>query len=287
MKHSPQIVRLAGLMLIIGLSTGASAQAQPPPMQADAVQNDVSMNDQLAELRAKIARLEAALQQNHQGAADPGSSMGPVSGMDDKGMMGGKGMGGKAGMGDKGAMDRSMGSGMSMTSSESPMEMSESGRGMEMGKKKGMGMMGMMKGADGTGGMTMNSALPGFPGASHIYHIGATGFFLDHDEHIELTTDQKATLSRHKELSLLSQNTADRKIDEAEQQLWALTGSDEPDAALIEARVREIEKLRGDQRLAFIRAIGEAAKVLTEDQRKSLLGREPQQPTTDAKQHQH
>ena len=33
-------------------------------------------------------------------------------------------------------------------------------------------------------GMSMPSALPGFPGQSHLYHIGATGFFLDHPEHI-------------------------------------------------------------------------------------------------------
>tara|TARA_R110002111_G_scaffold145211_2_gene211753 strand:- start:505 stop:1332 length:828 start_codon:yes stop_codon:yes gene_type:complete len=275
------------MLLIFALSTTAAAQDGHPSTHPSATQNDMSMNDQLAELRAEIARLEAALQQNHQGEADPGSSMGSMSGMGDKGMMDGMGMGGMADKGDKGAMGQSMKSGMSMKGSEPPMQMGESGRGMEMGKKKGMKMMGMMKGADGTQGMTMNSTLPGFPGASHVYHIGASGFFLDHNEHIELTTDQKAALSQHKEQCLLSQNTVDRKIDEAEQQLWELTASDEPDEALIEAKIREIEKLRGDQRLEFIRAVGEAAKVLTADQRKSLLGQGPQQPPTDAKQHQH
>lgn len=287
MQHAPHLVSLSGLLLIFALSTTAAAQDGHPSKQPSATQNDVSMIDQLAELRATVARLEAALQQNHQGAADLGSSMGSMSDMGDKGMMDGMGMANMADMGDKGAMGQSMGSGMSMKRSESPMEMSESGRGMEMGKKKGMKMMGMMKGADGTQGMAMNSALPGFPGASHIYHIGATGFFLDHDEHIELTTDQKAGLGQHKEQSLLSQNTVDRKIDEAEQQLWELTASDGPDEELIEAKIREIEKLRGDQRLEFIRAVGEAANVLTADQRKSLLGQGPQQPPTDAKQHQH
>jgi hypothetical protein len=36
--------------------------------------------------------------------------------------------------------------------------------------------------------------------------------------------------------------------------------------------VREIEKLRADQRLTFIRAVGEAANLLTDDQRKLLIG---------------
>jgi Spy/CpxP family protein refolding chaperone len=54
--------------------------------------------------------------------------------------------------------------------------------------------------------------------------------------------------------------------------LWELTAADQPDAAKIEAKVREVEKLRGDQRLAFIRAVGEAAQVLTDEQRKVLLG---------------
>ena len=70
---------------------------------------------------------------------------------------------------------------------------------------------------------------------------------------------------------------ARRGIEGAEQELWTLTASDEPDAAKIEAKVREVEKLRGDQRLGFIRAVGEAAKVLTEEQRKSLLGQLPPQ----------
>ena len=42
---------------------------------------------------------------------------------------------------------------------------------------------------DGSGGMNtggMGSALPGFPGASHIYHLGATGFFLDQRENRHL-----------------------------------------------------------------------------------------------------
>jgi Spy/CpxP family protein refolding chaperone len=161
--------------------------------------------------------------------------------------------------------------------------------GMGMMEENGMEMMGMMgmgsmnqtgmPGMKSMDKMKKAAALPGFPGASHIYHIGATGFFLDHPdffldhpEHLTLTTQQQTALNGLKEKALLEKSTTQRKIDEAEQELWTLTASDRPDAARIEAKVREIGKLRGDQRLAFIRAVGEAAKVLTDEQRKTLLG---------------
>jgi Spy/CpxP family protein refolding chaperone len=59
-----------------------------------------------------------------------------------------------------------------------------------------------------------------------------------------------------------------------------LTGADQPAAEKIDAKVREIENLRTDQRLAFIRAVGEAAQVLTDDQRKMLLGQLPPAPSS-------
>jgi hypothetical protein len=77
------------------------------------------------------------------------------------------------------------------------------------------------------GKLRMATALPGFPGASHIYRVGATGFFLDHPEHIKLTTRQQADLNRVKEKALLDKSSGQRKIDEAEQELWALTASDQ------------------------------------------------------------
>ena len=51
-----------------------------------------------------------------------------------------------------------------------------------------------------------------------------------------------------------------------------LTGSDQPDSMTLETKVRDIERLKGDQRIAFIRSVGEAARVLTDDQRAALLG---------------
>jgi len=183
--------------------------------------------------------------------------------MTDDGMqkMGGMGMKKKAGMGMKkmGGMEMKKKAGMGM----GPM----SGQGMS-----GMAMMGQMK---GMGQMQMPSALPGFAGASHIYHIGATSFFLDHSQHITLGQEQQIKLQKIKEKVLLGQATFDRWISQAEQELWVLTSSDRPDAAKIETKIREIGKLGADKRIAYIRAVGEAARVLTDEQRETLVGTLP------------
>lgn len=148
------------------------------------------------------------------------------------------------------------------------------------GMMKMMGMGGMpMGGAGSPAAMAMPSALPGFPGASHIYHIAATGFFLDHPEHITLTIEQQTALSQQKEQALLRQSQYQRRIEEAEQDLWVLTAADQPDAAAIDTKVQQIAKLHGDQRIAFIRAAGEAARLLNAEQRQQLTGMLPPAPT--------
>ncbi len=121
-------------------------------------------------------------------------------------------------------------------------------------------------------GMKIASSQPAIPGVSHLYHIGATGLFLNHAEHIALTTKQQAVLNVLKQKALLNKATAQRKIDEAEQELWELTGADDPDVAQIQAKVESIDKLRSGQRMGFIRSVADAAKVLTDEQRKILLG---------------
>ena len=141
----------------------------------------------------------------------------------------------------------------------------------------GGGMMGMM-GMGGNMAAMPQSALPGFPGASHLYHLGATGFFLDHPQHIALTTEQQAGLNKAKEQALLAKSAADRALEQAEQELWTLTAADQPDAAKIEAKLAEIGKLTSDERLAFIRTVGDASKLLTDEQRKALTGFAPPAP---------
>lgn len=148
-----------------------------------------------------------------------------------------------------------------------------------------MGMMGMMDdnmGGMAAGSMPMASALPGYPGASHLYHIGATGFFLDHPQHITLTVEQQKSLNQLKEKTTLDQKSAERKIEGAEQELWTLTSADQPDATKIQAKLAECEKLRSEKRFAFIKGVGEATKLLTDEQRQSLLGNTPAMPTPRA-----
>lgn len=147
-----------------------------------------------------------------------------------------------------------------------------------MAMSKRMGPMNKMKGKEGMHDMkavASGSELPAFPGASHLYHVGATGFFLDHSGQTKLTTDQQAALNRIKEKAVMAQADSDLHIQAAEQELWLLTAMDSPSAAKIEVKIRAIEKERGDERIAFIRAVGEAAKILTPGQRAELLGIAP------------
>jgi Spy/CpxP family protein refolding chaperone len=135
-----------------------------------------------------------------------------------------------------------------------------------------------MKSMSGGAASMTQSSVPGVPGASHLYHIGVTGFFLDHPQHITLTMEQQAGLNKAKERALIEKSAADRAVEQAEQALWLLTAADQPDVTQVEAKIREIEKLRGDGRLAFVRAVGDASKLLTEEQRKSLTGFAPPVP---------
>ena len=151
--------------------------------------------------------------------------------------------------------------------------------GMPGGGSAGMGAttpsqgMAGMSGPSGMAGMSgPSSAMPGQPGASHLLHMGSTGFFLNHSQHITLTADQKSKLNRLKENAMLGQASEQRRIDQAEQELYTVTGADEPDNAKIQAKLGEIEKLRAEQRMKFIRAVGEASNVLTHDQHLALLG---------------
>lgn len=114
------------------------------------------------------------------------------------------------------------------------------------------------------------STLPGMPGVSHLYHIGSAGFFLNQPQ-IQLTTDQQSRLRQIMERSLLDRGNADRAIERAEEELWTLTG-DGTDAARVEAKIAEIERARTNQRIEFIRSVGEGIEVLTPEQRNALLG---------------
>lgn len=153
----------------------------------------------------------------------------------------------------------------------------DTGRSRMMGMDdKEMGSIGMAPGA-GTR-MAVPSALPGFPGASHLYHVGSTGFFLDYADRLGLSVEQKSALNAIKQRTISAQSATQRKVAEAEEALWTLTAAEQPDAAAIESKVREIEKLKSDQRLTFIRAVGDAGKLLTADQQRMVHGLMPMPP---------
>ncbi|MCB0330848.1 MAG: hypothetical protein KDD70_14345, partial [Bdellovibrionales bacterium] len=144
------------------LGQGSPAHAMPDEMgmgMQNSATADKPMNDELIELRAKVARLEAALEQNHQGDSQKSMQMGMAMGGMQKGM-GMKGMGDMQMAGNSDQMNMGGGSGM---------------MGMDMMKMMGMmhGKSGMMGGGMGMANMGAmpQSALPGFPGISHIYHI--------------------------------------------------------------------------------------------------------------------
>lgn len=239
-----------------GMGGGASSPGGEMGMMAMKMDKMMGMMDKMMGGMGGGAKPAAA----PMGGAAPGGGMGMMD-MDDKMEMGGMG-GGAMPAGAAPARGMSGGGGMGM---------------MDMDKMEMAGMMGMMGGMGGKGGSSkaMSSALPGFPGASHLYHLGATGFFLDHPQHIALSTEQKMMLNQIKEQAALDKASADRSVQEAEQDLWTLTAADEPDNAQIEAKVVEIEKLKGDVRLRFISAVGDAAKILNEGQRLSLTGLAP------------
>ncbi|MEQ8636721.1 hypothetical protein [Gimesia maris] len=254
------LLSLVSLRAVRAQSSTAKGSPHTNHTSGKSTTGDQSLAAQIQDLQTKVAKLEMTLQQKHDGKMGSGMKSNPM-----KDMMG-KGMGKKVGMG------------MATMSGQRMSEM-----GMMNGKgMSGMAMMGQMK---GMGQMQMPSALPGFAGASHIYHIGATSFFLDHSQHITLTQEQQVKLNQIKEKVLLGQATFDRWISEAEQELWVLTSSDTPAAAKIETKIREIEKLRSDKRIAYIRAVGEAARVLTDEQRQTLVGNlSPDHQTTGARE---
>jgi len=276
-KHFCRLVNQIALVLVLSVfitTPTAHAQSGHPQQVTPQASGDQTLPAQLTELRAKVAKIEAALRESPQGKATRSAGAG-AGGM----QMGAGGRQSGMGMMEHEPMGMSRaGGGMSSTSSRpeaggSPCMGMMGGGAMGMTRSRGgMEMMGSMESATG---MPMPSTLPGFPGASHLYHVGSTGFFLDHPEHITLTMEQQTTLGRIKEKALLDQATTQRKIEGAEQELWTLTGADQPAADKVDAKVKEIEKLRADQRMTFIRAVGEAAQVLTDEQRQALLGQIP------------
>lgn len=258
------------LAAILGGPT-AAAQTAGAGRQPPSAPTTSDLQRQIAELRAQIARLQAAVDRSAAAAAPAGMPMGakPPGGA----MPAMAGMMGMMNM-DKGEM------GMPPEGMRMPPAKMGGMDAMEMG-----GMTGMGKAPADTGmaGMSMPATapapasvtqLPGYSGSSHLYHVGATGFFLDQPS-LQLSDVQQAALNAIKAKALLARAESERQASQAEEELWTLTGAPEPDAALVAAKVQEVERIRARARLTFIEAVGEATRILTPAQRAALLGTSP------------
>lgn len=295
MKISNRVLAIPTFIIISTVSSFLPIQAQDSAKQESAA----VMAKEIADLRDQLSKLQTTINERHKNhiatttktntdsASTGGMSMRKGMGkMDMKTMstpsdpsamkMDGMDMGTKDMAMGMSMMKKDMGM-MDMKTMSMPSDSSAKNKdGMDMGMK----MMGKMPNA------SMNvSALPGFPGASHLYHIGSTGFFLDHQGHIGLSTEQLEKLNQIKEASALEQNEFDRQIERAEEELWTITSAAEPDATAIEKKLADIGVLAGQQRLSYIRAVGKAAKILSEEQRKTLTGHSPSADNPSADSH--
>jgi Spy/CpxP family protein refolding chaperone len=117
----------------------------------------------------------------------------------------------------------------------------------------------------------MSGQSPEDSGPPALLHIGAKGFFLDRPQTFTPRADQAKMLTAIKERTTMEMMATDKKVQEVEQQLWKLTAKDHPDLVEVENKTREVEKLRADQRVAFIRSVAEAANLLTAEQKEMLL----------------
>jgi Spy/CpxP family protein refolding chaperone len=301
MEHTYQrlnpvlMAAVAGILVVAAPMASWGQQASPGRASQETARsnsNNQALTDQIMKLRREVATLRGALQGADLMRSSQAASRGKMGGgaampmMDDQGEMGGMSSGGSGGMGmmehqgemggmSSGGRSSGMSGGRGMMDEGEMGGMSSGGGGMGMCCMGEMGSMmgGMARPGAGMAGMKASpSTMPGQPGASHLYHIGSTGFFLDHAKHLVLTPEQQMRLNRLKEKTLLDRSTQQRRIDQAEQELYLLTGADQPDASQIQAKIAEIEKLRADQRMNFIRGVSEAAGVLTHDQHRTLLG---------------
>jgi hypothetical protein len=93
---------------------------------------------------------------------------------------------------------------------------------------------------------------------------------LRHREKLGLTADQVRSLERLRSDFQKESIRKDADLRVAEMDLKALCDSQSVDLAKVEAKVREIERLRGDLRLARIRTVEKGKEQLTVEQRKKF-----------------
>lgn len=95
-------------------------------------------------------------------------------------------------------------------------------------------------------------------------------FMLRHREKLGLSAAQVKSLEQLRNDFQKESIRRDADLRVAEMDLDGLLGAEKIDMPKVEAKVREIERLRTDLRLARIRTIQKGKEVLTADQRKKL-----------------
>ena len=103
-------------------------------------------------------------------------------------------------------------------------------------------------------------------------------FMLSNQDKLQLSASQVQTLEKLRNDFRRQSIRLDADLKVAEMDLAQLLDADSADMGKVESKVREIEKLKGDLRLARLRAIEEGKKVLSAEQRvrlKELLGGSP------------
>lgn len=268
---------------------------QPPsPGQATATQDTQA---QITKLQQQVIQLQTALKQSKgrkaSSQSDPMNSGKPAMGMgDDAGGMGGMSSGAtkppmKDKMGGMEGMDK-------MSSQAAPMAPKGCcGKSMGMPMPKG-GMaddkMGKMPSSAATRMKSKPMTEQKMAEVPHLLHVGATDFFLDHQQHLGITPDQKALLETIKRDASNQKTNSEGEIDKAEEQLWQLTSADQPNGMDIDSKVQEVAQLRAAEQVAFIHSVSAASNVLTSEQRveavkpmipsKGSMSKMPKAPTT-------
>jgi hypothetical protein len=95
-------------------------------------------------------------------------------------------------------------------------------------------------------------------------------FMLRNREKLDLSAAQVKNLEQLRNDFQKESIRKDADLRVAEMDLSNLLNGEKPDMAKVDAKVREIERLRGDLRIARIRTIEKGKEQLTADQRKKL-----------------
>jgi Spy/CpxP family protein refolding chaperone len=109
---------------------------------------------------------------------------------------------------------------------------------------------------------------------------------LEHREQLALTQDQATRLETLRQEFTRETIRRDAELRIVEMDLAALLEQTPADLGKVEAKIRELEKLRADLRIARIRTLEQGRTILTTEQRTKLqallsgAGRSPRRPTT-------